>query len=219
MITKDMRIEETIKVNPHLTDVFNDAGIDFCCNGARPLAVALEEKDLDVGRFIEKLNAYERTTEKKSMAEAMDMEPDALIDHIILHHHIPEKDMLEKADALLQKILFVHYAHHGEELAEIYQVFAQLKGELMAHFPKEEAEVFVKMKAGNYDQVNVLESEHEAAGNLLHKLEDLTQNFTAPEDGCETYRLAFRKLQELAEDVHIHIFLENYVLFKQGERA
>jgi len=69
----------------------------------------------------------------------------------------------------------------------------------------------------NTGYVKDLEDEHEAAGNLIKEITACTNDFTAPEDGCASYRLAFKKLQELVNDVYIHIFTENSLLFPKYE--
>ncbi|HBD00654.1 MAG TPA: hypothetical protein DC053_16925, partial [Lachnoclostridium sp.] len=77
-----------------------------------------------------------------------------------------------------------------------------MRKELQEHFAKEEKLIFPYMKSSftgdnNTGYVKDLEDEHEAAGNLIKEITACTNDFTAPEDGCASYRLAFKKLQEL----------------------
>ncbi len=54
---------------------------------------------------------------------------------------------------------------------------------------------------------------YDAAGNLFKKIEQVTNDFTAPEDACTTYRRTFDLLGALQKDTFNHIHLENSVLF------
>jgi regulator of cell morphogenesis and NO signaling len=57
-----------------------------------------------------------------------------------------------------------------------------------------------------------MESEHEWVGKELTRLRDLTNNYTLPEDACNTYRTAYKELEYFEEDIHKHIHLENNIL-------
>lgn len=52
---------------------------------------------------------------------------------------------MTEVDALLNKILLVHYEHHGEELLALYTLYSQLQMELLQHFAREEKEIFPLM--------------------------------------------------------------------------
>jgi len=55
--------------------------------------------------------------------------------------------------------------------------------------------------------------EHETAGDLLKRLRRLTADFTAPDDGCASYRSTYGALEELERDLMRHIHLENNIVF------
>jgi len=59
------------------------------------------------------------------------------------------------------------------------------------------------------------EDEHDAAGGILKELRKVTNDYSVPEDGCNTYRRAFDKLEELEADLFRHIHLENNILFRR----
>jgi regulator of cell morphogenesis and NO signaling len=87
----------------------------------------------------------------------------------------------------------------------------------MLHFVQEEEDVFPLMQSEAtkeaYDKVVSLESEHEAAGDLIKSLIKATNDFTAPSDGCATYRATYALLKQLVEDIFLHIYKENSILF------
>lgn len=55
--------------------------------------------------------------------------------------------------------------------------------------------------------------EHESAGEMWHKIAELTEDFTTPADGCNSYRLMNAQLREFFDDLMEHISLENNVIF------
>ena len=61
--------------------------------------------------------------------------------------------------------------------------------------------------------ISVMEQEHEHAGNLLAELRQLTSSYQVPEWACNTFRGLYAGLEEFERDLHVHIHLENNILF------
>ena len=61
--------------------------------------------------------------------------------------------------------------------------------------------------------ISVMLSEHDAVGDLLAKLRQMTNGYTPPADGCATYVSCFTAMTEIEADTHLHIYKENNVLF------
>ena len=61
-----------------------------------------------------------------------------------------------------------------------------------------------------------MESEHSAEGDRFRSIETLSNNYTPPEDACNTYRVTFAMLKEFQDDLHLHIHLENNILFPKS---
>ena len=211
-INKSMTVADAVKVNPELMDVLAKDGIDFCCGGGYPLAEAIAETGKDVDAYIAMLNNVQ-VAKKSSRVEVLSYSKDQLIDYIVHTYHREQLNMIDEIDQGLAKLLNVHYGHHGEELTKIYQTFLQLKSALIPHFRHEEHVDFPEFKAGKLIDFDELRTEHEAAGVLLESLSALTNQYTAPADGCATYVYVFKTMKALEEGLHEHIFLENSVLF------
>ena len=212
-INKSMTVADAVKVNPELMDVLAKDRIDFCCGGGHPLAEAIAETGKDVDAYIAMLNTVQ-VAKKSSRVEVLSYSKDQLIDYIVHTYHREQLDMIDEIDQGLEKLLNVHYDHHGAELTEIYQTFLQLKSALVPHFRHEEHVDFPEFKAGKPVDFDELRAEHEAAGVLLESLSALTNHYTAPADGCATYVYVFKIMKALEEGLHEHIFLENSVLFE-----
>lgn len=219
MIKKTMRIEEAVKVRPHIVELLSQNNIDFCCGGWQILEDAVQKQGLDVDAFVEKLNQYEPVGEVDDWRKALKLGKEDLIQYIVATHHRKEEKLVEEIEKLLEKILYVHYEHHAESLTAIYQTFLALKQDLMPHFADEEKVVFPQALRDPKTDWSKLRDDHDQVGELLRKLQALTNDFTPPADACRTYRLAFEKLHELVDDIHLHVFLENSVLFEQGISA
>ena len=61
-----------------------------------------------------------------------------------------------------------------------------------------------------------MEAEHDAAGELLHELRRLSDDFTPPDGACNTYRVLYALLAEFEADLHQHVHLENNLLFPKA---
>jgi len=64
--------------------------------------------------------------------------------------------------------------------------------------------------------IEMMTSEHDAAGQMLAQIEQLTSNFTTPEGACPTYLAFYTGLKEFEQDLHQHIHLENNILFPRA---
>lgn len=64
--------------------------------------------------------------------------------------------------------------------------------------------------------INVMEQEHDHAGNMLNDIRLLSNDYTTPQDACTTYRLSFAALKAFELDLHQHVHLENNILFPKA---
>jgi len=213
-------------------EVFKKCGIDFCCGGKKTLKQVCEEKGLDAA-------VVEAELEKPAQPAASTndynrWQPDFLADYIYNQHHLYYYNELPVISALITKVTQHHGSNHPE-LGYLYQVFAKLVEELGTHFMREEEVVFPFIKAlvqakrsGNLEALNsqpsltqpiqIMEEDHEAAGEILELMRRISNNYTAPADACNSYQFLYKKLKELDEDLHQHIHLENNILFPKALR-
>lgn len=150
---------------------------------------------------------------------------DELADHIVRVHHDFLRRELPRLRTMSARVAQVH-GGHTPSLIELFQVFAELESELTSHLAKEEQILFPLVKAisGGASSpvcldgpISCMLHEHEDAGAALARLRELSSDFHAPADACNTYRALFAGLQELEEDLHRHIHLENSVLFPRAQ--
>ncbi len=211
-------------------EVFKKYGIDFCCGGKKSLKQACEEKGLEVA-----VVEAELENPAPAVQPANDFnrwEADFLADYIYNQHHIYYYNEMPVIKGLLTKVMQHHGTNHPE-LKYLYSLFAQLVQELDTHFMREEKVVFPFIKAlvlakksGNFEVLNsqpsltepiqIMEADHEAAGDILADMKKLAGNYQAPADACNSFQYLYKKLSELDEDLHQHIHLENNILFPKA---
>lgn len=217
----DKKLSTLVKEFPFATIFLNERKIDYCCGGDHMLYDSIAKAGHERGEFLSSLEVFlqdaqikYKTTVDPSLYE---MSIDSLIDHIEATHHLGERHLLEEVDEKLNTVLRAHYKNHKEELLTVHSLFSDLRKELLQHFVEEEEEVFplLRRKATpqSLEMVESLEDDHEAAGDLIKSLQEATGSFTPPQDGCPTYVALYALMKTLVEDIFLHIYKENSILF------
>lgn len=221
MVTRDFRT----------ADIFKKYGIDFCCGGKKTLDQVCKEKNLPFESIQRDLELVDRINDTPiQLADQWDLP--FLTEYIIHVYHRWTVAAIPKLWEYLQKIAKVHGERHPE-LKEISYFFAALSEELENHMQKEEQVIFPYIKNLVYAQSNksklpdavfdairkpilALEHEHESAGEMMQHLRELSNQYTPPEDACNTYRVAFAKLKEFEDMLFQHVHIENNILFPKA---
>lgn len=226
LIRKDYSLGEVVTVYPAVVKKFNDMELDYCCGGNKSLEVALKEKGVDVDKFVEDLNKEfkEFRFENSQYIDWREKSSEELINHIVETHHGETFRLLREIDPLMVKVFKVHFSHNPELLMKVHSLFGKLKCELEEHLLKEENILFPLMI--KYDQakdkeekkeiegdIRIIVNEHEAAGDILKELAEVTDDYKVPEWGCISFKLLYDYLHDLEKDLFIHIHKENNILF------
>ena len=211
--------------------VFKRFGIDFCCKGQRTVEEVCNTKEVDYIELTQALNQLNTPSNELNM-DYNSWPLDLLIDYIEKKHHRYVVEATEQLTQYLDKICKVH-GHHHQELIEIKDQFMASAQELAKHMKKEELVLFpyvrktlsnvskgIQNETPGFGTVNnpiqVMMDEHEVEGNRFRTIAQLSNNYTPPEEACNTYRVAFALLQEFENDLHLHIHLENNILFPKA---
>lgn len=225
--TKEHTPAEIVKVFPKASDLFKSRRIDFCCGGDRPLHQVFAEKDLDGKALMTDLNkAYETWSKEEHDMVDWDNEPlSKLIDHIVESHHAYLHEELVPLGQFVTKVFRRHGAD-SPHLKELHRLYHDFKIDMEEHLVNEEAEVFPLIKEyekhpGEALKQQIieanggLEDDHQASGDLLKRMREITDDFTPPIGACNSYRITYARLEELEENTFQHIHLENNILFKR----
>lgn len=221
-------IGELVAQDYRTASVFKKYGIDFCCQGNRTIKDACEAKNINASAVVTDLNEVKKTS-SESATDYQSWPIDLLVDYIEKKHHRYVEDKTQEIKPYLDKICRVHGDRHPE-LFEIAEHFNATAGELAMHMKKEELVLFpfvrklakAKQEGTQIDTphfgtvqnpINMMMHEHTNEGKRFRKIETLSNNYTPPEDACNTYRVTFALLKEFEADLHLHIHLENNILF------
>lgn len=213
-------------------EVFKKYGIDFCCGGKKTLKQACEELNLDAAVVEVELDNSQKAPAKGFDNDFDRWQPDFLADYIYNQHHIYYYDEGPVIADLCDKVVARH-GDHFRHLYEIKDLYKVLQGELNTHFMKEEKVLFpfikalVKAKRSDdfsdlnqfpsiKEPVQMMEADHEAAGEILVKIRKAANNFENPEEACNSFQLLYKKLADFEADLHQHIHLENNILFPKA---
>jgi len=211
--------------------VFQRYGIDFCCKGGRTIDEVCEQKNILVEELMDNLVKVSKLDDQ-SVTDFQSWPLDTLADYIENKHH---KYILEKTPALRQyfdKLCKVHGSHHPE-LFEINEQFNASANELADHMQKEEIILFPYIRnmveaQKNHDNaarpgfgtiqnpIQMMMEEHNVEGERFRKMSSLSEGYNPPADACSTYRVAYAMLKEFEGDLHLHIHLENNILFPKA---
>ena len=230
-IQSNQNIGELVAQDYRSAGVFKKYGIDFCCQGNRTINDACTEKLLDVEVVLNDLSEIGNVSNSSGI-DFKSWPLDLLADYIEKTHHRYVEDKSPELISYLDKICEVHGENHTE-LYEIKDLIQQTVGNLSQHMKKEElvlfpyirkmekakrtGELLQKPSFGSIQNpINQMESEHSAEGDRFRSIETLSINYTPPEDACNTYRVTFAMLKEFQDDLHLHIHLENNILFPKS---
>ena len=218
------KVGELVMARPETMRYFEGLGIDYCCGGHRGLGEACELAGQDAAKVLADLATLEPPTAGVPSLKDWTTAPLAdLIAHIVPTHHDYLREELPRLDMLMGKVLRAHGERHAE-LARVGEIFQALMADLMPHLMKEEQILFpfiTQMERGQsrsscfgtvQSPIRVMETEHEAVGALLAELRELTDAYTVPADGCNTFRALYDGLETMERDLHLHIYLENQIL-------
>jgi len=202
---------------PKAIAIYKELGIDYCCMGGKNLKEALKEKNVTTEAFMEKLAFLKKESDKTPVVDYVSMSPEALAGYIDNKHHEYLREALPETSALFETVLRVHGANHPD-LYETYRLFGTLKTNLEAHLIREETKLFPQVSNLNNPKmkelVATIKEEHEVVGELLEDLRKETNDYALPADACVSFKSLYASMQEMEDDLHEHIHVENNILLK-----
>jgi regulator of cell morphogenesis and NO signaling len=228
-ITLDTQVADIAVGDPGTIRVFQRHQIDFCCGGRIPLEEACTSRGLDASSVLAELRAVGAP---QSDGPNWSMVPlTALIAHIQTRYHEHLRVELPRLHGMVLKVVSRHGARLPETLLPLRDTFEALQTDLLNHMHKEDAILFPAITYAEEaigeggvpvpipwieQPIDVMEREHDEAGQALETMRRLTDDYTPPDDACPTFRGLYHGLAELESDMHVHVHLENHVLFPRA---
>lgn len=219
-IEKTKSVADIVTERPNAALVFKKYQIDFCCNGNKPFEDVCKKRGFDPEELIKEINSLNRSEVNNDRFDAWNAS--FLCDYIVQNHHSYVRSTIPSLLMMSERVAQVH-GEGMSSLIKLDQLFRVLAADLMKHLEKEENELFPLIKKSEqqgafkkeeWDSlIDELKDEHSAAGELIHEIARITDNYNYPEWACNTFRALYYNLEAFQDDLFQHIHLENNVLF------
>jgi regulator of cell morphogenesis and NO signaling len=225
------RVNEIALSDPGARRVVEDAGVDYCCGGGKSLHDACMRANVPAEVILEQLrqNSKRTGTEESGWKHAPLAE---LTRHIRERHHGYVRDVIPRLREMLAKVREKHGSRH-REVGEIEKLFGDIAREMQMHMQKEEQILFPYVDALERaasgqgaieppffqtvrNPIYSMMKEHDAAGELVRQIRTASNGYRVPEDACTTFRAAYQELEQFEKDLHLHVHLENNILFPRA---
>ena len=232
--TAESLVRDLVRDDYRAAAVFEQFGIDFCCGGGRTLREACTSRALKTEEVLEQLRSICGEPDcgfpRFSLWDA-----GTLIAYIVGNHHAYVRRAMPAILAHTQKVARSHGAKHPE-FHEIALLFASVASEMTVHMAKEEQVLFPYLAAAARatregrpvppapfgaldDPIRIMEEEHASVGAAMARIRDLAAGYAIPADACVTTRACLQELEAFERDLHVHVHLENNVLFPRALEA
>lgn len=211
------------------SEVFSKYNIDFCCGGDKLLSIIVAEKNIDTDKLISDLNhAKEQMTRNNFNFKEWSLE--LQVDYLTKYHHAKIREKGPELLKLCEKVANVHGTSHPE-LIEVANLYRDSLNDLLNHLMKEDTVLFpfiykmldngeaTKNSAcfGSIEMpISVMMHEHDQEGERFRKIAKLTNNYSIPDDACQSYKAMMKQLQRFEQDLHEHIHIENNIVFPEA---
>lgn len=206
-------------------------GLDYCCGGKQPFEDACATKRLDPESVMQEIEQSQGSGASERDWQTAPL--DEIVKHIVGTHHEYLKLELPALGNRMNKVLTVHGPKDQKTLGRLADVFGSLRAEMEMHMHKEEMMLFPFLEqygraetsgrtvppvpfGSVANPIGVMEREHEGAGGAMVEIRQLTHDFEYPSYACSTVRALFDGLKALEADLHVHIHLENNILFPRA---
>jgi len=222
-------ITEIVSKHNSAAKVFDKYRLDFCCDGDKILKEAVEQANIAVDYLLNDLQLAisNETDDNIDFSQLTVTEVSELL-RADYHDYLREK--ISEIANLAQK---VQANDEGPKLAEIRELVMAMFNHLAPHMLSEEKVLFPYLeymehtinkgkvpKQASFGKlkksVSVMLDDHEASATHLDQLRDLTNNYTCTQKKNPLLCEFFDELQKLDQNLRMHIFIENNILFKKA---
>jgi len=233
MSTTEATIGEIVTADYRAAGILDAYGIDFCYWSKKTLQEVSEAQHLNKAT-IEQALAKLTTQPNGSSVHWNFSEWDTrfLVEYIVHTHHAHAREALPKLLELGARVSASAAEKYPETMA-IYQALLDLNGFAKHHLTSEEYALFpyilemenvrdsrlpfVAPEFGRVETpIHAIEDEHLACIALLHKIRELSGHFSAAVAASPEHRSWYSMLKEFDADMHLHVHLENNILFPRA---
>lgn len=230
-ITPERTVGSIVAEDYRAAAVLTKYGIDFCCKGGRSVQEVCAQQQIDPEKLAEDIAAL-LAQDAKEADDVRSWPIDQLADHVETVHHRYVEERGPIIQQYLAKLCKVHGDRHPE-LFTINEEFNTCIGAMAMHMKKEELVLFPfvrnlaksertgePFRAPHFgtveNPVKAMMEDHNDEGERFDRMNAVSDRFTPPADACSTYTAAFNMLKEFETDLHLHIHLENNIMFPRA---
>lgn len=227
-IDQKQSLDSLVAQMPEAIPILEQLGIDYCCDRHQSLAAASEAAGLDPDEVMQSLARAEHTV-YPPVSDWMQAPLCDLMKHIVDRHHTYCRQEFGRLGPLLNEMAEKHGSRYPE-LREIRLLFSALSSAITMHLLKEEQTLFpmiARIEEARIRQqplprlpfgtirnpITMMGYEHDEAARPLRQIRQASHGYQAPADADAAYREAFEALKAFEQDMHQHVYLEDYILF------
>jgi regulator of cell morphogenesis and NO signaling len=207
--------------------LFRRLGVDIDALNSLTISEACDQAGISFKDFARTLVAM---TPEKGTTPTLDDWAQAplaeLVRHIQDRHHVYTRQELVRLERLLEEAVKGH-GEQNPELPRIQGHFKHLKEDLLKHLDTEDHLLFPSIVSSategqepvfaTLDDLHRMAlKEHDAAEELFQNIGVITRNFSLPLGAAPLVRSLYLGLRDLEEDLFVHIYLENHILFPRA---
>jgi len=222
--TKNYKLSDILLKNIEAASIFEKHNINYCTNGNKTLEEACGMVEIKPALVITELNKLNGSFTKDIKTNEWSL--DFLCEYIVSNHHA----YIRKTFKELLKQLRINLKSHSNSNGDLVNEFEKMSRYFEIHMQKEEKLLFPYIKRlvdTEYSEtefeiapfglikkpIAVMKKEHLYAVNKLYKLKDICGHINKIKAGKDIKKNFCKLFKEFELDFHIHLHLENNVLF------
>ena len=225
-ITKENTVAEVVSKNLGSDYVFSKYKIDFCCGGGDTLEKACKESGIEFEVLKQEIEAVNNKITGGISIEELDIP--TLISEVKGGFHTTISDTFYEVSPYVEKVTTVHGEAH-KELVEINELYKQIelvvmetfRNSIMSLYPiineivetsEKNEEVSLETLKAFQNAIERNEIAQKLIGDSFKEMSRLSSDYQVPANGCNSYTFLYKKLKELAHEVHKYMHFEKNVL-------
>jgi regulator of cell morphogenesis and NO signaling len=217
--SSSVTVAQIVLDDPTSARVLQRHRIDYCCAGSQTLEAACAARGLSVDAVRADLDEAKRDRAAGPPMDPRSMSTRALLALIVGKHHGFLRQELPALTPLAAKVARVHGTREPK-LPFLAEAVEELDDTLTLHLDQEEQVLFPGLADGLDVQFELdqMRDEHRFVAEILDRIHEMSDGFTAPAWACLSYRALTSRLSVLDADIRQHVHLENHVLAPRFNR-
>lgn len=230
MINAKQTVGEIASRQPSTIEVFEQLGIQYCCHGEDTVEAICKYLGLPLNGVLSELNRVVNAsgTTKSPWADPI---LEALMRNLLRSRKVLVQQDLPRIQQLAHTVSSCHLREYPHTIHLAY-LSATLAHEVTTHFTEEAETLFPRIRelelayvGGSSATVHLdsvrkdlahMTHQHGEVGDLLCRIQDVTEDYNASATTCPSYREMCEKLKGLDGEIRQEIHLENNVLFDRA---